>query len=256
MAYNIFEGGASHGDRLEAILGLVEKQRPDVLALDECNGFADDGLRILYDAERRLGMRGILAEVRTGFHIALFVRDIEILAAHRMTDWFHHGALRVELRHPRGAVTVIATHLCPFSAESRVREAQYISSYVRHQHVVVMGDMNSISRWDAGQLDLTDMLPHRRCRHFVPGTNDIDTRAMDVFEGAGLVDLWHRAHPGESGRTLPTPLVDGTQEPVLRVDYILATAPLAEKLRGCTVITDEAARTGSDHFPLVADIDF
>jgi exodeoxyribonuclease-3 len=199
-------------------------------------------------------MRGVSAETRTGFHIALFVRELEILESHVQVDWFHHGALRVGLLADGKRLTVIATHLCPFSGESRVREAQYLSTHAREERVVIMGDMNSISASDAGRLALDRMIPYRRSRHFVPGTETVDTRAVDVFESAGLVDLWRRAHPKSHGPTLPTPLLDKDALPELRVDYIFASPTLADGLESCTVMVDDRTREGSDHFPIVADL--
>jgi exodeoxyribonuclease-3 len=256
MTYNILEGGITAGLELESIEAIVVKRRPDVLALQECNRFEDNGRRTLYRLERALGMRSLFAETRTGFHIALFVRRAEILESHVLLDWFHHGALRAELLVDGKHLTVVSTHLCPFSGESRVREAQYLSTHAREERVVIMGDMNSISARDSGRLALDQMLPYRRSRHFVPGTETVDTRAMDVFESAGLVDLWHRAHPETHGPTLPTPLLDKDAKPELRLDYVFTSPTLADGLQSCTVLMDEHTQNGSDHFPIVADIAF
>lgn len=254
MTYNILEGGRSHGDRLDAVTGIIAENAPDVLALNECNGFLDDGGRTTYELERQLGMRSLIAETRTGFHVALFVRGHDILEAHPMVDWFHHGALRVKLRLGQEEITVMTTHLCPYSSESRVREAQYLASHVRDEHVVVMGDMNAISRHDVERMAIDQMLPYRKSRHVIPGTETPDTRAMDIFESAGLVDLWQSAHPGKDGATLPTPLTDDSSRPELRVDYILGTPALQKKLTDCNVLVTEATKAASDHFPIVADL--
>ena len=55
--------------------------QPDVLVLQECNGFELDGFRTLYAVERELGMRGVLGQAQSGFHVALFVRDGRINVA-------------------------------------------------------------------------------------------------------------------------------------------------------------------------------
>lgn len=255
LTYNLFDGGSTHGGRLELIRGILQRVQPDVIGLQECNGFLDGGGRTLFDLEHTLGMRSIVCETRTGYHLALFVRGGRVLEAHTPTDWFHHGALRAKLRFATGDLTVIVAHLCPFSGESRVREAQYLATHVRDERVVVMGDMNSISRRDLSQLDLQGMLPFRRSRHFVPGTEDVDTRAMAVLESANLVDLFRTAHPDTLGATLPTPLVEGTPVPELRVDYLFGTPTVAQGLRRCEVLVDEETKRASDHFPLLAELD-
>ena len=253
MTYNILEGAAG-GERLRRVTSAVQRCRPDVLALMECNGFDRDGQRTMFELERVLGMRGVLGRTSSGFHLALFVRNYEILEAEFHGDWFHHGALRLRLEVCGAPLTVIATHLCPFSGESRIREAQYLTSYARGERVVVMGDMNNISQSDLVHLDLPGMLPFRRARHLVPGTSTVDTRALDVLAASGLQDLWPHLHGNAFGGTLPTPLLEGEAKPVLRLDYIFASTDLASKATACEVVVDDDTRSASDHYPVWADI--
>jgi exodeoxyribonuclease-3 len=254
MTYNILDGGLTLGGRLDRVIQVVRQAKPDLLVLNECNGFDADGYRTLYRLEADLAMRGLIAQARSGFHVTVFVRNMRVVECHPMTDWFHHAALRAKLVYAGGELTLLGTHLCPFSAEARVREAQYLASYVREEQVILMGDLNAISPRDQARATVDRMTPHRRSRQLLAGTDVVDTRALAVLESAGLVDLWRRQHPEKSGFTLPTPLVERTPQPILRFDYILATPKLAGAVRSIRVVENDTTRSTSDHFPVVADL--
>jgi hypothetical protein len=96
----------------------------------------------------------------------------------------------------------LSAHLCPFSSQARVREAQYLASYVREKHTLVLGDFNGVSSHDVARIDFEGMLPYRRSRQQLPGSAEVDTRAMSVLEGAGLTDLWHLVHGGHGETSL------------------------------------------------------
>jgi hypothetical protein len=76
---------------------------------------------------------------------------------------------------------------------------------------------------------------------------------VQTLTGAGLVDLCHSAGTGLQ-ESVPTKL-GGAEFPAARLDYILATAPLADLTRDVHVIRDAGTDTASDHYPIVADVD-
>lgn len=68
----------------------------------------------------------------------------------------------------------------------------------------------------------------------------------------GYIDSFRRVHPRAHGLTV------ATWTPAARVDYIFATADLAQRLVACDVVGDRRwpdpeAWHGSDHFPVAAD---
>jgi endonuclease/exonuclease/phosphatase family metal-dependent hydrolase len=254
MTYNILDGGQSFEGRLGAVVQIVKSLAPDILCLNECNRFDEEGERTMFRLEKDLDMRGFFLRARTGYHTCLFVRDLAVLEVHRMSDAFHHGALRVRLLHGAELLHVIAAHLCPFSGEDRLREAQHLAGQAREPWVILMGDLNSISARDVERVDFEQMTPHRRSRHFLPGTTAVDTRAIAAIETAGFIDLYRRSNPAAAGNTVPTPLGGAKAGPEVRFDYIFGTAKVAEALVRCDVIESGATRAASDHFPLVADL--
>jgi len=69
------------------------------------------------------------------------------------------------------------------------------------------------------------------------------------IERAGWVDCFRRCNPRAPGFTL------GDGRRVARVDYIFASGPLAERLKGCRVLQHEEVLEASDHSPIWAEFD-
>jgi exodeoxyribonuclease-3 len=250
MTYNIYDGAPD--GRRELVAGVIAAEQPDVLVLCECNDFERDGQRALHDLERTLDMRGLLLTVPSGYHLALFVRQplVQVRAFHRLSGQFQHGAFLAELSHAGRELSVIGTHLCPFGGEARLLEARRIAARVQGE-LALLGDLNALSPHDAPHHDPATWPARYRARHQL-GDNParLDTRAMSVLQQAGLQDLLLRAHPDIRVTTRPTRLL--SDRPAQRLDYVLATAPLAKRLRDCRVIDGEAAQLASDHLPVIA----
>ncbi len=256
MTYNLYTGGrcVSGPQRLEALRAVIDEAHPDVLALQECNGFEADGGRSLFWLERQLAMRGVLARASSGFHVALFFREATLLQAHALDEEMHHALLacRVELR---GApMTFLSAHLCPFSGEARLHECAQLLRFVRDdQPCFVLGDLNSLSPLDPPP-PLERWPARRRARHLRADTGQLDTRALSYLARCGLVDL-AAAGGGVPAATCQTPLRAGHADYQVRIDYILANAVAASGPASCRRWESEAAQSASDHYPLVADLE-
>ncbi len=253
MTYNILDGGKD-GDstaRLAQVCELVRQVAPDVLALDECCEFERDGFRTFHRLERELGMRGVFAPAPSGYHVALYVRGTQLLEVRTLQRGLHHTALAARLTLAGQDCSVIATHLCPFSAEARVAEAQHLSQFFGAEPLFLLGDLNSLSPHDAPQLQPESWLPRRRVRHELPG-GGLDLRAIAVLEAAGLVDVFHAA-----SNTAPTALTrsrPGWQEYQVRIDHIFASAAAARSVTRTERVDGALADTASDHYPLYIDV--
>jgi exodeoxyribonuclease-3 len=254
MTYNIFKGGQDDksGDRTARLLEVITHAAPDVLALQECNGFDTDGEARLHRFEDALDMRGVLAQARdTGYHLAVLTRDCDHDCVTALHAGLHHAALQLEVAHAGQRMTVFCVHLSPFDAGDRLAEAQLLAARLpADRDAVVMGDLNALSPRDVPRYDPTRWPQRYRDRHAGPGTQ-LDTRAVAALEAAGLVDLAARA--GGDDDTRPTPLLPG--RPAQRLDYVFATAALARRLRGAQVWRSAAALQASDHLPVVVDLD-
>jgi exodeoxyribonuclease III len=255
MTYNILRGGrdADSAARLERISTLIRRVAPDVLVLNECNDFERDGHRTLHQLERELGMRAVLAPASSGYHVALFLRGAQLLQTHLLDGELHHSAIGARLALGDVQLSIVAAHLCPFSGETRVAEAQLLTRFLADGHALLLGDLNALSPHDAPQLQPERWLPRRRVRHELPGSGGLlDTRAISVLEAAGMVDLARAA--GASAPTVQTPLCPGWQDYQLRIDYAFATLGAAERVQRVERIDGALADTASDHYPLLVEL--
>ncbi len=256
MTYNILDGGVDDdgSDRWPLLLEVINTSKPDLLVLDECSHFDANGYRNLHRMERETGLRGLLAESTTGYHVALLVgTDIDIIEHHPLQGP-HHASLWVRCVRRGLPFAILAAHLCPFGGQTRLMEAEALTRAAKlDEWVFIAGDMNAISPRDAHGYDTNQWLPRRRVRHLLPNSNDIDTRAMALLEASGMVDL--AAHAGRAAPTVLTPLVEDHANYEVRLDYVFGSPPVVPWLTSVDVITTEAARRASDHYPLVVELD-
>jgi len=149
---------------------------------------------------------------------------------------------------------VVGAHLCPFSAEVRVSEAQQLTRFLGEGHVFLLGDLNALSPHDTPRLQSERWLPRRRVRHELAGSPGVlDTRAVAVLEACGLVDTF-RAN-GTSAPTVQTALCPGWQDYQVRIDYAFASLGAAERVRKAQRIDGPLADAASDHYALAIDVE-
>lgn len=259
MTYNILRGGrdGESSARLQQACALIQQIAPDVLVLNECNDFERDGLRTFYRLERELGMRGIFAPARSGYHVALYLRstqpcEVQPCEVRLLERELHHTAIGARLSSRGQQLTVIATHLCPFSGEARLTEAQQLSQLFGPEPLFLLGDLNSLSPHDAPGLAPAAWLPRRRVRHELAGCAGLDTRAIAVLEASGLVDVFHAA--SHSAPTALTRSCPGWQEYQVRIDYVFASGAAAAGVTRAERADGALADAASDHYPLYVDV--
>ena len=255
MTYNVLTGGRDGASdaRLASVESVIASVNPDILVLNECNGFEQDGQRTLFRLESTLGMRGVLAEAESGFHVALFVRRGRLLEARCLRREVHHAVLSAALEIDGQVVRVIGAHLCPFSGATRLLEVQHLIRYLREDNVFILGDLNSLSPRDAGRHDLGKWLPRRRSRHVLPESGGkFDTRAISTLEEAELVDVFHAQ--GNPAPTCLTRLGADHEDYQVRIDYVFASAPAAARVTRAERVEGALVEAASDHYPLFVDV--
>jgi exodeoxyribonuclease-3 len=235
MTWNLLHGGRG---RLEAIAAVVDRLRPDILALQELRGF-----------DETFGMTPYVAPSVFGQPVAVLVRPPLRVSSFRAVRWrLHHAAAVVTI----DGLTVVSTHLNPFSAERRRREARWLAARFgsRRRPVVVAGDLNSLDPYADHAAAVATLDSRYRRRHLTPA-GEVDTRAIQAFLSGRFADLFRTAGEGD-GQTVPTSLGGGEFGP-MRLDYLLGTRPVADRVRRVWVVRDDPY--ASDHFPVVADLD-
>lgn len=245
MTWNIRNGG---GSRRRAILEVIDRERPDVLALQELKGFDAYALSQVAEA---VGMTGHLSPSVFGQPVAVLARPpLTLTRTRSVRVRLHHAAASAVVRTPAGPLTVVSTHLNPWNGYRRLREARWLAARFRsgHRHVLLAGDLNSLDP-STSHDDRLARLPERyRPRHLMPD-GSVDVRAMTAFAEAGFVDLGRDGEP-----TAPTSQGGGAEFSGMRLDYLLATPRLARHASAARVVRGGAAEHASDHYPVVADL--
>ncbi|GAA3339146.1 hypothetical protein GCM10020358_21830 [Amorphoplanes nipponensis] len=253
LTWNIRTGGS--GGRLDAAVTLLRREQPDLLALQELRGFPG---RRMAQVAGALGMTPFLARSVFGQSVAVLVRPPLRIVGWSGVRWrLHHAAAAVRVPTTAGQLTVVSTHLNALSPYRRLREARFLAA--RHRPakgpVLLAGDLNSL---DPGT-DHTARLaalggPYRRRHLAADGT--VDTRAIAAFTAAGFVDVWPAAGTGDS-HTVPTTRGGGPEfSPAgMRLDYLLASPPVAARASRARVVRGAEAEYASDHYPLAVELD-
>src|SRR3989344_510168 len=124
-SYNILKGGE---DRWENILGVVHGIRPDVLALQECNGWEN----CIEHRQNEMGFRGGCAELCCGtptksgnrYHVVTASRIAPVSSFG--IRGMHHAALETVYVTSAGELSIVNCHLDPHSSYDRLRELENI----------------------------------------------------------------------------------------------------------------------------------
>ncbi|HTV20749.1 MAG TPA: endonuclease/exonuclease/phosphatase family protein [Polyangiaceae bacterium] len=257
MTYNVLTGGrdADGPGRLHLIADTIRHVNPDVLVLNECNGFEQEGYRTLFRMEAELGMRGVLAEADTGFHVALFHRVGRLTEARLLSREVHHAVLSATLEVAGTTLRVIGAHLCPFGGDARLLEVQHLIRFLREDNVLILGDLNALSPHDVSRYQPERWLPRRRSRHLLAEAGGkLDTRAISALEEAELVDVMHAR--GGADPTVLTRLGAGHEDYQARIDYVFASRASADRVTRAERVSGGHVEAASDHYPLFVDLSF
>ena len=256
MSYNTLFGGfdGADGRRFALQAQAIETADPDILLVQEWKDFLADGSRRLFEAERRLGRRALVAQARvTGQNTAILLKPgIEPIAFETDGDHFHHAAAIAQLRVPGldRPLTAISVHLCPNGPEVRLREASYLVNHaVDEAYVIIGGDFNSVSPHDP-QPDLA-LLPARFRARYASDTGGADHRTLAGLERAGFIDLAVQSGTN-SVPTVPGTAFEGSEFVPFRCDYFLASRALAARAAGYEVLRQPPLGEASDHYPIIA----
>lgn len=264
VSYNVLYG-FNHRKSQKQIAAWLAREQPDVVALQELNGFDHRGLRAVA-AKWKHKHAAILK--KKGFPVGLTSnRPITIVT--RRLKGMHHGWMHCRTQE----LNFIVVHLSPFSYEHRLREAASICERVEAlradgEPVVVLGDFNAYSPLDKKQLRRTPGLLERcraaearkeRIRNLREGK--LDYSVMQTFLRAGLKDSCEAQVKRAKSRygTAPTRLSGRSaaqqEEQLTRIDYVLLSESLASLVTHTAMPhDDEVLNQASDHIPVVVTL--
>ena len=250
LTYNIREGGVG---RAEQIAEVIVAANADVVALQEAK---DPSVveRIARLAEFPFSGSRILHS--TGFLSRVPVLD----HAWRHPPRTRHALLEVSLADglPRVFVIHLRAWFSKWSEERRARELRGLLEGIREQLVrernafafhVLAGDFNALAPGE--RFDSTPMPAWIRGMIWLSG-RDIARSTIEMMRSDGYIDAWRTVHPDSEekpGFTFPV------WNPHVRLDYVFTPAAYTSRVIACEVRrAPDAARTASDHFPLLVEL--
>jgi exodeoxyribonuclease-3 len=249
MSYNIWDGG---NDRLENIISVVNEIRPDILVLNEANGFTDKNNEKLTYLSKKTDLRHYYIEVcgdGWGYHVAVLskkpivsVRAIKpVLRAIILT--------KIPVKKDQN-ICLVGLHLSPFTEPDRVEEVRKLLPEIAgEKSVIVAGDFNSLSPQDDYDDELVSTLPKEAVNKFtVNGKFRYDV--LRLLSEHGLLEP---VHNGANAQTVPTK-VGKTDHFACRLDHILISKDLAAKVQNYNTVINSLTDGASDHYPVYMDI--
>ena len=238
----------------------LREQAPDVVALQEVNGFTEERL---VETARAWGHEHAVMAKERGYPVALTSRTpIEVVE--RRLEGMHHGYL-----HARTAgLDVLVVHLHPGDWQFRRREVAVLAPLVRRlvdegRELVVLGDFNAHHPLDCEHLDRQEPLRARRAS----GKNLIDARTFDYgvlarFEAAGVTDAAYQWLGEDATRrgTFPTRLLEHAQAEeqqaqfLERIDFVLLSPAALARLEHVALPRGGALEQVTDHYPVIVTL--
>jgi exodeoxyribonuclease III len=279
-SFNIMDGVRNDDDRLRRIGRFVADQRIDLIGLNELNGWTEQLL-----GERALAWGHThVAFMRTnlqGSHYNLGVTSrLPMDIVELRSQGFWHGLIHVAVnvssnkvnRNPRvvssslddDRLHLLLTHLNPHSAEQRIDEvAQLVDIAQRHDRLMLLGDLNTLSRldrehYDRARLEATLARDTHLAQKYLLANGSIDYRHIDMLSSV-MSDLDYRTADIEGLRdyfspSVPTPFnSDAMHAAPMRLDYVFVRPLFNRTVRSCGIIHSTVTDWLSDHYPIVAD---
>ena len=238
LTYNIQRGGRG---REPALARVIASCTPDLVVLQEAR---DATVVERLARECRMAQWGAQPRSSLGF-----------LSRDPITHYAWHWPRRsrhafLELVLPDGA-RVFGVHLAAvhsaWTERRRLRELRaLLAAVAEHEHGfhVLAGDFNTLA---PGELLDIRRLPYRlRTLVWLSGGR-IRWKTIEAVLAAGYVDGFRRLNPRGAGVTFPT------WAPHIRLDYVFVPDGYANRLRACSVISNDEAARASDHYPLFAE---
>ena len=145
----------------------------------------------------------------------------------------------------------LSARFSKWSERQRAREIRSllkgIERYQEGLHVLV-GDFNTLAPGEV--LDVRRMPAWIRALIWLSG-RDIQRETIKIMGDAKYADGYRVLHAAEKGYTFPT------WDPHLRLDYVFLPDGFTKRLLSCEVINQPPkVSAASDHFPLLAHLDF
>lgn len=259
ISYNVYWGMKQDSTEHKSKFSQwIKQQDPDILALQEMNGFTQQELQKFaesYGHPYAFIVREPFADGSVSFPVAI-TSKYPIVNVHKIVENCVHGVLIAEIE----GYHFIITHFHPFSSEKRVSEIDQILATVKSKpddwKWLFMGDLNSVSPLDKSEYDnnlLRDFIREdKKKRPYNENlkNNELDYSIQQKILDFGFVDAFKNFHP-KFEPSAPTKLFYDQSKHPLRYDYLYVSKNMKDKMVKCDLIKDDFTDVYSDHYPVV-----
>ncbi len=268
MTYNILTGFDWNQDstRGTKLIEWLNIQKPDVLALEEMNGFTPERLA---EFAKKWGHDYSAIAKTDGYPVAI-TSNKPIIVKERLLEGMWHGMLHCETH----GIDFFVVHLSPADWQFRKCEAQAICEKIEQtasetDEYIVLGDFNAHSPFDA---EFNRKYPYQLERYRKRDTTstkyknlhngEYDYSVLSTFLALSLIDVCDRYVPMDGRTTCPTPLnvpqwltTEEMEKTKHRIDFILVSPELAQKCTGAWIFNGPENYYLSDHYPVMAEFE-
>ena len=217
----------------------------------------DADLVVLQEAVRQESVARIAEAAGRAHYMSAAGRSLAFISRAPVAHYEWHKPRRsrhafLEILPVEGGCRLFGVHLSAvhsaWTEQRRMFELRaLLSSIARQQHGdhMLIGDFNTLA---PGEVLDASLLP-TRLRMFVwLSGGRIRWRTVRRILDSGYVDGFRSSNPGVPGFTFPV------WNPHLRLDYAFVPSRYEPRLRRCEVVTSDAAKEASDHFPILVEI--
>ena len=258
ITYNVWYGFSKVPERKKTWIAWMNEQHPDIVSLQELNGYTNQNLA---EDAKSYGhpYSALLKEdgFPTGITSRYPIEDIQ-----RIKEGFHHGLMRVRIQ----GIYFYVVHLHPSNWKTRNAEINLILRDIKKlpsdSRVILAGDFNTFSPLDSAYYSHGRLEPFFNDRDLLYEEKNLNNGKLDysVIQKVmdfGLIDLEASIRdssfhfPG----SFPTLIEkEGEHGDHRRLDYVLASKNLAQKVTNAEIITTDTTYLLSDHLPVVVDL--
>jgi endonuclease/exonuclease/phosphatase family metal-dependent hydrolase len=261
ITHNVWYGFTKQPDpRHEHWRQWMNHQAPDVVALQELNGYTADELA----ADAKSWGHDYFVLLKTdGFPTGITSR-YPVTDVKRIREGMHHGLMRCRIRD----IWFYVIHFHPSDFSRRIEEAGHLQADIQslpeqNPRIVLAGDFNGFSPADRAKYDADPQLVEffemldRRDKGNNLNAGRLDYGGMEAILAQGFVDTVALRRPNDAPfvGTFPSNLVreenHGTDR---RLDFIFISPNLVDSLTEAKVLRNSETELLSDHLPVTATL--
>lgn len=259
ISYNVYWGMKQDSTKNKsAFAEWIKTQNPDILALQEMNGFTQQKLQ---DFARSYGhpYAILLKEPHPDggfcFPVAITSKS-PIVNVQRVVDNMIHGLIVAEIE----GRNYLVTHFNPFWAVGRGYEMDILLANVNSKPAdnkwLILGDLNSVSPLDKEEYDngllLNDIRQDMKKRTYNYNliNDELDYTVQQKLLDAGFIDTFKFFQPRFEA-SAPTKLFYDQSKYPLRYDYAFVSSNMKDDLVKCEIMKDKFTDEYSDHYPVL-----